>query len=334
MKNLYALNERNCLIHIGSVNKELKKKYTCCNCGGELIARKGKIKAHHFSHKSEGNCSYESYLHKVSKIKFYEIYTQCLENKKPFYIEYKTKLTCVSCKDIENINIECELKDKIGRFDLTKYFDQISIEKGIDNFIADVLLKSSLKGDEILIEFAVTHKCEKEKLESGLRIIEIQLKNENDLKFIDFKYISLSNKNIELFNFNVNHKIDRLRNPEKCNQKFEYFSILKDNRALKVKKTMSNIIVDIENDKYKHFEVLNQQEDEYNGQDFIDLVKDYANKDKSFKNCYACRFVARNNSRYAYYDLFCKRMRWEMPNSNVGSNCDKYWKFQSPYLLN
>ena len=108
-------------------NKELKKKYTCCNCGGELIARKGKIKAHHFSHKSEGNCSYESYLHKVSKIKFYEIYTQCLENKKPFYIEYKTKLTCVSCKDIENINIECELKDKIGRFDLTKYFDKISI---------------------------------------------------------------------------------------------------------------------------------------------------------------------------------------------------------------
>ncbi|QXP78436.1 MULTISPECIES: competence protein CoiA family protein [Winogradskyella] len=334
MKNLYALNEKKCLIHIGSAKKELKEKYTCCNCGSELIARKGKIKAHHFSHKSEGNCSYESYLHKVSKIKFHEIYTQCLKNKKPFYVEYKTKLTCVSCKTIDNINIECKLKDKIGRFDLTKYFDKISIEKGVNGFIADVLLKSSLKGDEILIEFAVTHKCEEKKLQSGLRIIEIQLKNENDLKFIDFKYISLSNKNIELFNFNVNHKIDQLIKPRKCNQKFEFFSILKDNTAMKVKKTMSNIILDIEEDKYKHFEVLKKQEDEYTGLDFIDLVKDYADKDKSFKNCYACRFAVKRNRPDTYSDLVCKRMRQGIRNSNTGSNCDKYWKFQSPYLQN
>lgn len=334
MKNLYALDKNNSLINIENVNKAFKEKYTCCNCSGELIPRKGKIKAHHFSHKSEGNCSYESYLHKVSKIKFYEKYSQCLKSNKPFYLEYKTELTCTSCKDIENLNIQCRLKDKVERFDLTKYFDKITIEKGINGFIADVLLKSSSRGDEILIEFAVTHRCEKEKIENGLRIIEIQLKDEKDLKFIDFSYISLSNKKIELFNFNVNHKIGKHINPKKCNTKFEFFSILKDNRANKIEKTMSKIILDIESDKYKYYNVLEKREDEYTGQDFIDLVQDYAFKDKSFKNCYSCRFSTKNNNYYAEYNLFCKRIRCELPNSNIGSDCDKYWILERAYQLN
>lgn len=325
MKNLYALDKNNRLIHIKSVNKELKEKYSCCNCNGDLIARMGKVKAHHFSHKSDGNCSYESYLHKVAKIKFYEKYSKCLKSNEPFYLEYKTELTCVSCKDIENINIQCKLKDKIERFDLIKYFDKITVEKGVNGFIADVLLESSSRSDEILIEFAVTHKCEKDKIENGLRIIEIQLKDENDLKFIDFKYIRLSNKQIELFNFKINHKIGEHINPKKCNTKFEFFSILKDNRALKIEKTMSKISLEIETKKHKYYKVLEKKENEYTALDFIRLIQDYAFKDKSFKNCYSCRFSTPNNNYYAEYSLFCKRIRCELPNSNVGSDCDKYW---------
>lgn len=43
MKNLHALDKNNHLIHIKSVNKELKEKFICFNCGNELIARKGKV---------------------------------------------------------------------------------------------------------------------------------------------------------------------------------------------------------------------------------------------------------------------------------------------------
>lgn len=326
MKNLYALDKNNSLIHIQSVNKELKEKFHCCNCGGELIARKGKVKAHHFSHKADGNCSYESYLHKVAKIKFYEQYSECLKLKVPFFIDYKTELTCSSCI---NINIKCDLSDKITKFDLTKWFNEIYVEKGVHGFIADVLLKSSTKTDELLIEFAVTHKCEIDKIESGSKIVEVQLTNEMDLKFINDKHIRISDKNIELFNFIVNHKLDKFRNPKKCSRKFEFFTISKKNIAEKFEKSMSKIVFELETKEFKHYKILPKQEDEYTGQDFINLVKDYANKDKSFKNCYACRFVAKNTSRGAYYDLFCKRMRWEMPNSNVGSDCKKYWKFES-----
>lgn len=322
MKNIYALDKNHNLIHIDDVKKEFKKKYTCCNCNGELIARKGQKKAHHFSHKSK-NCSYESYLHKVSKIKFYETYSQCLNDNVPFYLEYKTGLECISCKEKEHIY--CKLKPKVNRYDLTKYFDKISIEKGVNGFIADVLLESTLKEDKILIEFAVTHKCEKEKIENGLRIIEVELKSEDDLKFIDYKYISLSNDKINLLNFTVNCKTAKHIDPKKCGEKFEFFSILKDNRALKIKKSMSQICSEIELDKFKYYKILKKQEDEYNGQDFIHLVQRYALKDKRFKNCYSCRFSAKNNNYYAEYSLFCKRLKCGVPNSNFGSDCNKYW---------
>ena len=49
MKNLFALNSLGKLIPIKDVQKELKATYHCCNCGSEMIAGKGEIKAHHFS---------------------------------------------------------------------------------------------------------------------------------------------------------------------------------------------------------------------------------------------------------------------------------------------
>ncbi|WP_366534060.1 hypothetical protein [Vibrio parahaemolyticus] len=53
---------------ISNALRGMKCNCVCLNCGGDLVANKGKIKAHHFSHKgnSDRNCG-ESTLHKVAK---------------------------------------------------------------------------------------------------------------------------------------------------------------------------------------------------------------------------------------------------------------------------
>ncbi|EGQ8891495.1 hypothetical protein ACFKAH_002978 [Vibrio parahaemolyticus] len=53
---------------ISNALRGMKCNCVCFNCGGDLVANKGKIKAHHFSHKGnlDRNCG-ESTLHKVAK---------------------------------------------------------------------------------------------------------------------------------------------------------------------------------------------------------------------------------------------------------------------------
>jgi hypothetical protein len=57
IKYQYAKDENEKLIEINSLNEENRgnSKFFCIGCGNELIARLGKIKAHHFAHKKGCN---------------------------------------------------------------------------------------------------------------------------------------------------------------------------------------------------------------------------------------------------------------------------------------
>ena len=333
MKNLHAFNQKNDLIHIRNVDKKLKEKYTCCNCSGELIPRKGKIKAHHFSHKVEGNCSYESYLHKVSKIKFLQEYSDCLKNKEPFFIEYKVNQTCISCENSEKININCRLDFRKQKLDLTEWFDEIQVEKTHNGFVADIYLKSNKTDEIIFVEFTVTHQCEKEKIDSGIRIIEINLNDENDLSFIEKRFIPVEKENIKFLNFKIKNENKTFYDPKICGRNFEVFSVSQNNQTIRVNTPMKKIVQDLQNFDFKHYQILPYQKEEYGGEKFISLVKELAFQDPKYKNCYSCRFITKNNSYYGEYDLFCKRLKCEIPNSNVGGTCQKYWRIEKPITL-
>ena len=54
-------------VHIDDAKRGKLSGTACFDCGGILIARKGKIKAHSFSHISNSVCSGESNLHKYAK---------------------------------------------------------------------------------------------------------------------------------------------------------------------------------------------------------------------------------------------------------------------------
>ncbi|MFT7566736.1 MULTISPECIES: hypothetical protein [Pseudoalteromonas] len=148
-----AYNEQNWITSIDDVQRGLKCNCTCVDCGSQLIAKKGAVQANHFAHAPDDqkakHCkwSYETELHLLAK--------EVLNNNK--------KLTI-----------------PIGNFDpynFTLIFDNVDIETPIDNSkrIPDVIGYS--KGEQILIEIAVSHFCGAEKTSEYRRL------NKNAIEF-------------------------------------------------------------------------------------------------------------------------------------------------------
>ena len=81
-------------------------------------------------------------------------------------------------------NVNCH-KDYVDlTVDLKRYYDTCAEEQEIDGFIADLLLTHSKKADipPVLIEICVTHPCDDEKRKSGLKIIEVTIKKEQEVE--------------------------------------------------------------------------------------------------------------------------------------------------------
>jgi competence CoiA-like predicted nuclease len=98
IKYKFAYNSQNQTIDVQTLSKDNQtEKFRCLGCGHELVAVLGKKRAKHFRHKiiTEINCSPETYLHKLAKTKFYEVYQNCLTNHEPFYIKFLTFLICI-----------------------------------------------------------------------------------------------------------------------------------------------------------------------------------------------------------------------------------------------
>lgn len=59
-----------------TINRALRgREYTCLECNGIMIPKKGEIKQHHFAHKSEYSCSGEGQKHLYVKELIYQILT-------------------------------------------------------------------------------------------------------------------------------------------------------------------------------------------------------------------------------------------------------------------
>ena len=175
--------EGNDVVPIEKVIKEERHlhSYRCMGCGAEMIAKIGEKKKPHFAHKGNGeNCSSETYLHKLAK----RLIREKFESPDPFIIKYHRIGTCSKINECPfgNKN-ECEVIQS-KPINLKDYYDTCKEEVHIEGFVADLLLTNSLKPERepVLIEVYVKHECTDEKLKSGLRIIEIKVESEDDIK--------------------------------------------------------------------------------------------------------------------------------------------------------
>jgi hypothetical protein len=145
------------LIHISDVESGLRCGCVCAGCKGELIAKKGEIKVHHFAHvNAECAHAYESALHLLAKEKLKQ---QQVALNLPDYKGIKTTGT-----------------QKIGKINLNDF--EVREEVWVGDFKPDIVLFKFGK-PVFFIEIAVTHFVDEDKFKKiekhGVSCLEIDL---------------------------------------------------------------------------------------------------------------------------------------------------------------
>lgn len=181
------------VVNINEVTKERRKssKYTCLGCGNEMVAVLGDVREHHFRHKNNENCSNQTYLHKLAKKRIKEIF----DSNEHFHIHY---IATNSCNHFGSCPFNRCKKEFRRSIDLKEYFDTCELEKNCGNFRPDILLTHSENPKlKLFIEIKVNKPCSAEKLDSGIRIIEIDVNSEQSVIYP----FNENSENIHFYNF-------------------------------------------------------------------------------------------------------------------------------------
>lgn len=201
----YALDETGHLINVHDLKSKASVKFYCPYCGQEMISKRGKCREWHFAHKVDvENCSYDKYLHSLAIKKIQEWYN----NSENIFLRLVAKCYCRDynkCK-WRNKGLGCINYVDAKDFDLKSRFPlgQAEMEYKCDSgrFIPDILCQDIKgKSEPIFIEVYVTHRCEHKKISSGIRIIEFNIKSEDDIMSIINSQFIAESELVTLYNF-------------------------------------------------------------------------------------------------------------------------------------
>ncbi len=185
IKYQYAYDENGLLVSINDYDRDSSKSHTfkCISCGNTLLPRAigSKHRRAHFYHKSIVECSGETYLHKLGKL----LIKRKFDNSDKFLISYSATKTCNN-SNCKLRHLDCKVKEDV-EINLKEFYDTCTEETNYNGFIADLLLTNSKKPNipPVFIEIFVTHACDQNKVNSGLKIIEIPVDSEQDVKEIE-----------------------------------------------------------------------------------------------------------------------------------------------------
>ena len=223
----YAFDESDTLINVRYASRSCT--YYCPCCGEIMIPHMGKVRRWHFTHKSGAKCNYETYLHKIAKIRI----KNSFDEANVFQIKFSPKIICNVADCPLNVQEPCSWRE-LKSHDVKKYYDTCSIEKSVGQFVGDLVLSNSKRTEipPILIEIFVSHKSTEEKINSGYRIIEIKVTSEESIEEIVSEhsitelvyYKNELSDGIDLVKF-VNFRGDSYKIPLKKNQlpKFQFW---------------------------------------------------------------------------------------------------------------
>lgn len=323
----YANNSSGDLINVtNAIRNEI---FFCPICGELMNPHMGKVRRWHFTHKNTGNCSYESYLHKLAKIKI----KQAFLSAKHFILSYKAKAIC-SCECPFIGSPKCD-GEKLVEFDLRRYYDTCEIEATYQQYKADLLLTSSTnsKRPPVLIEIMVSHKCTDEKISNGTRIIEISIQSEEDIDKIannckltavrdkHFNYSYSNANNIIVHNFNKVESLDpvgRFDEYEDCfnrkntiafwlNKKGRFSSF--DCHCYEVaKKLPSNV----------HYYITNI------ATPFKQILHEFSKRGVKIRNCFLCKYSKQDIRGERLCVLYKKHNLPRKPSPYCAVSCPHY----------
>lgn len=206
---LYAQDESGKMVNIKDA-KGKDSKFFCPNCKDEMIPRCGNKNAWHFAHKN-AKCQYDQYLHTLAEIKIQEWWNSseevnivlahrvlCPEIEKCIFYNRISSLSRNSLQKEDEIKCEKLIKRK---HNLKELYGKCEQEEWFEGFRADLLCPNLLdKYDPLFFEICVTHQCEREKIDSGIKIIEFLIESEDDVDALIGNTIEEGDK-IRFYNF-------------------------------------------------------------------------------------------------------------------------------------
>ena len=192
----YAYSEKDELIDINDVDKATHRgrRFRCPGCDGTMVARIGEHNEPHFAHlRLEGDiaCNSETYLHKLAKkrlvqswndgsgnFKFNrEIIQYCSEVNQ---CEFRNRYVDKSIDLLPNCSVTTSQRE-----DLRNYYDTVNEEAPVKGKVADILLSSSHSNiPPLALEVHVKNPVSRDKISTGLRMIEFDIEDEMDIETI------------------------------------------------------------------------------------------------------------------------------------------------------
>ena len=324
----YALGSNKSIINVNDLNpsnKNFHSPYICIACGKELIPKLGQKRTKHFAHKSNFSCSNETYLHKLAKYTYYNKYLECLEENNPFIFRGTFPVACNYYQNETGILCHTE---EIKDIDLTLYFDKIQIETKYQEFKPDILLSSSKNSHVLFIEIAVTHKCDVRKIDSGIRIIEMNIENENDIDIIKSGMIDETSERVTFYNLNKKEKIKDLCTGD-CTKNTYVFLVYKSEKSVLLHIPMKKAV-----EKSKHKSViyreffdnnLNYTQLDIDDNIYKQKVREVYFKGISIRNCYICKY---HGIDIYDFPIFCKLKKRGL-GSNTAVECGHFAPYNS-----
>ena len=216
-RHAYDINEN--IVDILSLTKNniktsvllMEPEYYSIGSHTPMVAALGEINQPHFKCKKGYQINPETELHQYAK----KIIKHRFDTQKHFEVLFYKTQKCNLCESCifseQNESCDCLKKKQLFKVDLKQWYNTATIEKEYDNFVADVLLTNSTKPSRkpIFLEICVSHACEKNKIESKNKIIEIVVQKEEDAyseivqstSEYDYIYDDEANPKINFYNF-------------------------------------------------------------------------------------------------------------------------------------
>lgn len=326
MRCRFALDEQGSLIdirHLGDSGRRRYHRYNCPGCGRIVFPVLGKIREHHFRHKTEadGGCSNESYLHHVAKTKIFENYKRALAERRPFYLKLPVKRVCSRWQ--EQFQIECRLQNRVEKIDLTQHFDVVELEGSVAGFRADILLKSSRSDACLLVEVAVSHWCEETKVNSGLRILEATVTDEGDVESLSECFNVAESGLFSTYNFRE-RDVEEGRCHSRCGAKTAVFRVFDSGKAHIQSCHPAGARKLIAQESVRYWRVVPEAaewtEGFLAGRGWDREAKAAAAAGAPIRNCCLCRYAGFQTTEHP---IFCKILKKEVGH-NYAADCEMY----------
>lgn len=193
-------------------------------------------------------------------------------------------------------------KVQTREYDLTTSFDKLEIEKGTDGLIADVLLSSEKNDEQMLVEIAVTHLCDEEKIASKKRILEYSVQSEEDLEQLKTPFVDIASSGVTTYNISPKERTEEICRQGQCDRPVSVFVVYDSYKS---------ITQDMEYHKARKLttrpDVIHHKIEKASAStSYKELVRESFFSGVEIKNCYLCKYHGRETY---YHPVFCRSLK-------------------------